>query len=360
MTELTRRSLLAGAAVAARPPRCPVGASRRARRRQAGRRVLSLQDRQLRADRDPRRRVDCARSTTISSQCATRGRRSQKAMADALMAPASLADAVHPARGQHRLQARADRHRHRRADCRRRRLVHGTISRPPASTRRAIDTILISHFHPDHINGIRDKDGAMVFPNAEIQVPAAEWAYWMDDANMGKAPEARTSGLAQCAPHFRRHRRQGVKFEPGKELAPGITVAATPGHTPGPHRRSSSRRATSRCWCSATSPTIRICSCAIRTGRARSTPTARRRSRRARRCSTAPVVDRMLVQGYHFPFPASGYVIKTGATPTTSSPVIVAAVAVRAPRGRTLSFPAHPQRASENVELRGDHAPGKG
>src|SRR5437016_1464598 len=47
-----------------------------------------------------------------------------------------------------------------------------------------IDTILISHFHPDHINGIKDKDGKKVFSNAEINVPAPEWAFWMDDARM--------------------------------------------------------------------------------------------------------------------------------------------------------------------------------
>ena len=49
-----------------------------------------------------------------------------------------------------------------------------------------IDTILISHFHPDHIDGIKTKDGAKVFPNAEILVPEPEWAFWMDDANMGR------------------------------------------------------------------------------------------------------------------------------------------------------------------------------
>ena len=54
----------------------------------------------------------------------------------------------------------------------------------------AIDTIAISHFHPDHINGIKDKDGRKVFANAEIHVPAPEWAYWMDDANMNAAPAA--------------------------------------------------------------------------------------------------------------------------------------------------------------------------
>lgn len=39
---------------------------------------------------------------------------------------------------------------------------------------KSIGTILITHFHPDHISGIRDKDGGKVFPNAEIKVPLAE------------------------------------------------------------------------------------------------------------------------------------------------------------------------------------------
>ena len=34
-----------------------------------------------------------------------------------------------------------------------------------------IDTILISHFHPDHIDGIKTKDGAKVFP--ECRDPGA-------------------------------------------------------------------------------------------------------------------------------------------------------------------------------------------
>jgi len=51
---------------------------------------------------------------------------------------------------------------------------------------KAIDTILISHFHPDHIDGIKTRDGAKVFPNAEILVPEPEGTFWMDDANMGR------------------------------------------------------------------------------------------------------------------------------------------------------------------------------
>src|SRR6218665_108492 len=47
-----------------------------------------------------------------------------------------------------------------------------------------IDTVVISHHHGDHINGLRTKGGQLVFPKAKIMVPAVEHAFWMDDAKM--------------------------------------------------------------------------------------------------------------------------------------------------------------------------------
>ena len=42
-----------------------------------------------------------------------------------------------------------------------------------------VDTIVISHFHPDHISGLMAKDtNAPIFPNAKIYVPAAEYKFW--------------------------------------------------------------------------------------------------------------------------------------------------------------------------------------
>src|SRR5580692_7088342 len=95
---------------------------------------------------------------------------------------------------------------------------------------KAVDQIVISHFHPDHINGIKDKDNALIFPNAEIMVPAPEWAYWMDDGNMNAA-------AADLKLTFRNQRRifadiapQVTRFEPGKDVAPGIETPAAGGH----------------------------------------------------------------------------------------------------------------------------------
>src|SRR3984893_11165456 len=52
---------------------------------------------------------------------------------------------------------------------------------------KSIDIVLLSHLHPDHTNGIRALDGSVAFPNAEIMVPSVDWAFWTNDENAAKA-----------------------------------------------------------------------------------------------------------------------------------------------------------------------------
>src|SRR6516225_5419751 len=60
-----------------------------------------------------------------------------------------------------------------------------------------IETILISHFHPDHIFGLMEKDtNKPVYPNAEIIVSDVEYKFWTDPAVIDRLPEAR-KGLAR-------------------------------------------------------------------------------------------------------------------------------------------------------------------
>ncbi|MFN3855895.1 MAG: MBL fold metallo-hydrolase [Phreatobacter sp.] len=96
-----------------------------------------------------------------------------------------------------------------------------------------VDSVIISHFHGDHINGIRLRDGTAVFPNAEIQVPAPEWAFWMSDERMAQAPEAARGAFQNCRRVFGPVAAQVKQFEPGAEVAPGITSQAAFGHSPG-------------------------------------------------------------------------------------------------------------------------------
>ncbi len=96
-----------------------------------------------------------------------------------------------------------------------------------------VGTVIISHFHPDHINGLRLKGGTAVFPHAEVMVPATEWAFWMDDAKMAAAPEAAQPAFKNVRRVFAPMARDVKRYDSGTELVPGVTAMAAPGHTPG-------------------------------------------------------------------------------------------------------------------------------
>ena len=113
---------------------------------------------------------------------------------------------------------------------------------------KSIDVVLMSHLHPDHTNGIRAADGSMAFPNAEIMVPAKDWEFWMSEENAAKAQsnEMMKDYFANVRKIYAGIECKVTKYEWGKEVAPGITSIATPGHTPG-QRHSSWPLATRRC-----------------------------------------------------------------------------------------------------------------
>ena len=175
---------------------------------------------------------------------------------------------------------------------------------------KAVDLVVISHFHPDHINGIKDKDNGLVFPNAEIMVSAPEWAFWMDDANMNAAP-------AELKLTFRNQRRifsdiakQITRFEPGAEVAPGIETLGAPGHTPGHtvfaiHSGDQSLMVLGD---TAQHPAVFArhpdWQAAFDIDGDAAVATRKKLFDRA-------AADRMLVTGYHFPFPACGHIVKT-------------------------------------------------
>jgi glyoxylase-like metal-dependent hydrolase (beta-lactamase superfamily II) len=175
---------------------------------------------------------------------------------------------------------------------------------------KAVDTIVISHFHPDHINGIKDKDNALIFPRAEIMVPAPEWAYWMDDANLNTAAaDLRITFLNQRR-IFSDIAKQVTQFQPGKEVAPGIVTVSAPGHTPGHtafavHSGDQSLLVLSDI---AQHPAVFArhpdWQAVFDIDGAEAVATRKKIFDQA-------AADRMLVTGYHFPFPACGHLIKT-------------------------------------------------
>jgi glyoxylase-like metal-dependent hydrolase (beta-lactamase superfamily II) len=100
---------------------------------------------------------------------------------------------------------------------------------------KSIDIVIMSHLHPDHTNGIRAADGSMAFPNAQIMVPAKDWEFWMSDENAAKAQsnEMMKGYFANVKKIYTGIESKVTKFDWDKEVAPGITSIAAPGHTPG-------------------------------------------------------------------------------------------------------------------------------
>ena len=96
-----------------------------------------------------------------------------------------------------------------------------------------IDTILVSHLHPDHIFGLMEKDtNAQVYPNAEILIGETEYNFWTEPGLIEKLPEGR-QGLAKRIQATFPNWKNVNRFQSGKEVVPGITAVDTFGHTPG-------------------------------------------------------------------------------------------------------------------------------
>jgi glyoxylase-like metal-dependent hydrolase (beta-lactamase superfamily II) len=93
--------------------------------------------------------------------------------------------------------------------------------------------IVFTHFHADHCSGLTSAEDAVLYPNAQLHVPAPEWAYWMDDAQAARVPEAARAGFANAKRRFAPYQDRIQRFEPGAEVLPGVRSLATYGHTPG-------------------------------------------------------------------------------------------------------------------------------
>lgn len=176
----------------------------------------------------------------------------------------------------------------------------------------SITDVIISHYHGDHINGLRYKNGDWVYPNARVHVSAPEHAFWTDPDRIAKAPEAMKGAFAAV------QRTLGsipadklMKFEPGAVVTPGITSMAAFGHTPG------------QCAFMVESDGQRFAYIADITNIpalfARNPDFAVMfdmnpdQARETRRTVLAMLArDKILTGGFHFPFPAMGTLVPEG------------------------------------------------
>ena len=184
-----------------------------------------------------------------------------------------------------------------------------TNFRAAGFTPEQVDTIVISHFHGDHINGLRLKEGTTVFANAEVMVPAAEWAFWMDDAKASAAPDGMKPAFANVRRVFDPMKSAIKQYDAGKEVVNGVNAIAAYGHTPGHMayviggKLLAVQDATNHPALFVRNPSWQ----AIFDMDGAASEATRRK------LLDMAVTDKMQVAFYHAPFPATGNIVKDGA-----------------------------------------------
>ncbi|MFO0466663.1 MAG: MBL fold metallo-hydrolase [bacterium] len=174
-----------------------------------------------------------------------------------------------------------------------------------------VTRVVVSHFHPDHINGLLNAEAGAAFPNAEVIVPEAEIAWWGEATNETRTPQGQRAFFAnsarRLAPYASRLRRIG----PDAEVIPGVRSVAAYGHTPGHTCYHVADGAEQMMFIADTSnrpelfarrPDLHLLF--------DFDPVLAETSRR--RIFDRVATDRIRITGYHFPFPANGYLAKEG------------------------------------------------
>ena len=177
----------------------------------------------------------------------------------------------------------------------------------------SIQTILVSHFHPDHIFGLMEKEtNKPVYPNAEIIVSDVEYKFWTDPAVIDRLPEAR-KGLARriqaVFPTWKNIRQ--VSGEP--EVAPGIRFVESPGHTPG-HRAFHLSSGLGQLMISNDTAYVPALVVANPGWHGQYDQDANLAEASRRKLLDRVIADKIMICGYHFPFPGAGTISKDGAS----------------------------------------------
>ena len=99
-----------------------------------------------------------------------------------------------------------------------------------------IDTIILTHGHPDHLGGNTDSEGNVIFSNARFVMWKNEWGFWTEEPDLTrlKIDEHIKELLVTYAQNNLQPIREQIDLiHEETKIVPGIRAMAAPGHTPG-------------------------------------------------------------------------------------------------------------------------------